>query len=249
VNHPIVVITASEGSFPELPMLLSEIPVAVESRPLIRFEAPADWGELDAALARLDRFESVALTSPRAARAVADRMRLRRKEAKHRPFALVWATGKATADALGDVLGPVQLPPPSAGSPAAALARAMLEGGCHGPVLFPCGEDRREELPEILRAALCPVEEVICYRSVPASRAEAATAAGRAGILVVASPSVMKLLAESCPPARRPQLVAIGPTTATAAHSLGWPPDAVAGEPSSRGVASAVASLLVKARQ
>ncbi len=62
---------------------------------------------------------------------------------------------------------------------AAALAAAMLEAGVAGPVLFPCGEIRRDELPTRLRHEGIEVDEVVCYRSVLADEA-AARAAARA---------------------------------------------------------------------
>jgi uroporphyrinogen-III synthase len=230
----------------DLPGLLGDLPVMVEEHPLLQFEPPSDWSRLDAALEHLPRFDCVALTSPRAAQAVAQRMRLRKPAAPaNRPA--IWAVGLATARALAGTLAPVRMPEQGlAGGSAAGLARAMLEFGCKGTVLFPCGDRRREELPSLLRAGGCEVHEVVCYRSVLASRAEASAAAARAAILVVASPSVMTLLAGSCSPPDRPQLVAIGPTTSAAASESGWPPAAVADQPTSEQVASAITGLLAR---
>jgi uroporphyrinogen-III synthase len=241
----VVVVTASAGTLSELPAMLGSLPIVVEEHPLLRFEPPSDWSGLDAALDDLPRFDSVALTSPRAAQAVAQRMRLRKPARAGGPA--VWAVGLATARALAGTLAPVRMPEQAlASGSGAALARAMLEFGCKGTVLFPCGDRRREELPSLLRAGRCEVHEVVCYRSVLASRAEASDAAARASILVVASPSVMTLLAESCPPPDRPQLVCIGPTTSALASESGWPPAAVADQPTSRQVASAITGLLAK---
>lgn len=242
----LVVVTASAGALSDLAAMLADLPIVVEEHPLIRFEPPPDWSRLDAALDHLSRFESVALTSPRAAQAVAGRMRLR-KPAMQASGPAVWAIGLATARALGGALAPVRMPEQAlAGGSAATLARAMLDSGCKGPVLFPCGERRREELPQLLRAGGCEVHEVVCYRSVLASRAEASAAVARASILVVASPSVMTLLADSCPARDRPQLVAIGPTTAASAAESGWAPAAVADQPTSQHVASAITGLLAR---
>ena len=244
---PVVVVTASAGTLSELPAMLGDFPIVVEEHPLLRFEPPADWSRLDAALDDLPRFDSVALTSPRAAQAVAERMRLRKPVGAKASQPSIWAVGLATARALAGTLAPVRMPEQAlAGGSAAALARAMLEFGCKGPVLFPCGDRRREDLPSLLRAGGCEVYEVVCYRSVLASRAEASAAAARASILVVASPSVMTLLAGSCPLGDRPQLVAIGPTTSASANESGWPPAAVADQPTSQQVASAITGLLAR---
>jgi uroporphyrinogen-III synthase len=246
----VVVVTASAGTFSDLPAMLADLPIVVEEHPLLRFEPPQDWTRLDAALDDLSRFDAVALTSPRAAQAVAQRMRLRKPALARAGGPAVWAVGLATARALAGTLAPVRMPEQAlAGGSGAALARAMLEFGCKGTVLFPCGDRRREELPSLLRAGGCEVHEVVCYRSVLAGKAEASAAAARASILVVASPSVMTLLAGSCPPPDRPQLVAIGPTTSASASESGWPPAAVADQPISQQVASAITGLLARQRR
>lgn len=244
MSREVVVVTASPGTFSGLAKHLNHPGIAVEEQPLIGFESPESWAQLDSALSDLDRFDDVALTSPRAAHAFAERLRaLRISGARIRP--VLWAVGRRTADALGDLADRARLPDTTPeGSPAAALARSMLAAGCGGRVLFPCGELHRDELPLLLRGGGCELEEVVCYRTVLSSRAEAAAVAARASLLVVGSPSVMRLLVTSCPPERRPRLIAIGTTTAESARASGWTPDAVAAEPSTSGVAAAINSLL-----
>ena len=114
---------------------------------------------------------------------------------------------------------------------AAAVAAAMLREGMAGPVLFPCGEIRRDELPTRLRQEGIEVDEVVCYRSIVAGEEAAREAVRRAGILIVASPSVAELLARASAPTPRPSLLAVGPTTAAAARAAGWSPAAVAEHP------------------
>jgi uroporphyrinogen III methyltransferase / synthase len=242
-----IVLTASAGTFSGLAAALSKVPVTVEEHPLIRFEPPVDWSPLDAALTKPNRFESIAFTSPRAAQAVVERLRVGGLRWVGDLHPSVWAVGPATADALQSMLGPVRVPGSRAepnASPAAALGQAMLEAGAMGPVLFPCGEQRRDDLPTILRAKGVPVHEVVCYRSVLASRSEAGAAAASGSVVVVASPSVLRLLVEACAPSKRPRLVAVGPTTALSARAAGWTPAAVANEPTIHGVASAITRLL-----
>jgi len=236
-----VVVTASAGTFPGLVEALRALPAAVEELPLMSFAPPLDWTPVDQALAELERFEAIAITSPRAARAFAERLGGPRE---HPP---VWAAGEGTALALGSGLGPVRTPSDDAAGTlgaAAALSRDMLEAGVRGPVLFPCGEIRRDELPARLRAEGIEVAEVVCYRSVLADEAAARNAAERARVLVVASPSVADLLARACPPGIRPALLAVGPTTAAAARASGWPPAAVARRPAVDALVAGVRSLL-----
>lgn len=240
-----VVVTASTGTFPGLVEALRAIPVAVEEHPLMRFAPPLDWGPVDAAVSDLDEFEAVAFTSPRAARAFADRVAALDAPAARR--ALVWAAGAGTMQALGEALGPVRRPDDGAvgeKGAAVALAEAMVAAGVRGPVLFPCGDLRRDELPARLRADGIEVREVVCYRSVLAVEADARRAAKRARVLVVASPSVADLLARACPPGVRPALLAVGPTTAAAARAAGWPPAAVAAHPTADALSAAVRALV-----
>lgn len=245
-----VVVTASAGAFPGLVEALRALPVLVEEHPLINFASPADWVPLDSALDRLDSYGAVAFTSPRAAAAVVDRMARRpAREPRGQNSPAVWAGGPATGAALGDALGPVRTPSgadAAALGAAEALARAMLDAGVGGPVLFPCGDRRRDELPERLRSHGIRVEEVVCYRSVLASESAAHAAAARGTVLVVASPTVADLLVRACPADARPDLLAVGPTTAASARASGWLPAAVASKPSVEALAAAVRDVLAR---
>ena len=243
-----VVITASAGTFPGLVEALRTLPVVVEERPLIRFRAPPNWDRLDQELDRLGSYDAVAFTSPRAARMVADRIEQSKKESWTRNrLPVVWAAGAATAAALREMMGSVRVPsevPGGTDGAAAALARAMLDVPVTGPILFPCGSSRRDELPAGLRRKGIVVNEVVCYESVLAGEREALAVAERATVVVVASPSVADLLTRVCPPASRPQLIAAGPTTAASARGMGWTPDAVATEPTAEAVVEAIRVVL-----
>jgi uroporphyrinogen-III synthase len=246
----VVVLTASLGAFPGLAGALRKTAVVLEERPLMTFAPPADWAPLDTALGRLEQYGSVALTSPRAGHAIAERIKLREVAWPPGPDAPeLWASGPATAAALGGLLGPVRLPAgPRTGrlGAAKALGRAMLQEQAAGPVLFPCGEAHRDELPLELQSGGLAVDEVVCYRSVLATLMDARVAAERGSVLVVASPRVADLVARACPRTARPALLAVGPTTAASARAAGWSPAAVAAEPTARAVASAIQSLLAK---
>jgi|1186.fasta_scaffold67566_2 uroporphyrinogen-III synthase len=242
---PTVVVTASAGTLPGLVDALRRISLPSEKHPLLTFVPPLDWRPLDQALDAVARYDAIALTSPRAARALGERWQIR---GDGQPaFPPVWAGGPGTVTALAGLLPEVHSPSAKDvgqwGS-GAALAAAMLEAGVRGPVLFPCGEVRREELTVRLRHGGIEVDEIVCYCSVLAGEPAARAAAERAGILVVASPSVADLLARACPPGVRPALVAVGPTTAAAARAGGWSPDAVASGPTVDAVVTAVQSLV-----
>jgi uroporphyrinogen-III synthase len=242
-----VVVTSSAGTFPGLLEALEAIPVPVEECPLMEFAPPLDWRPVDHALDRLTEFDAVAVTSPRAARAFAERVTERGKKEGFLKRPRLWAGGQATADALGAELGQVRVPASRRSSrmgAAGALAATMIEDGVKGPVLFPCGDLRRDELPARLKDEGIEVEDVVCYRSVLASLGAARAAAERAQVLLVASPSVADLLARACPPGVRPLLLAVGPTTAAACRASGWPPSAVSARPDAKGLAASVKALL-----
>jgi uroporphyrinogen-III synthase len=211
------------------------------------FEPPHDWAPLDTAIHRLDAYGSIAFTSPRAAKPFAERLKALGMTWPAERVPAVWASGPQTAAMLGGMLGQVRLPidrPRAKLGAATALARAMLEEAVAGPVLFPSGEEHRDELPAELRQKGIVVDEVVCYRAVLAAEAQARVAASRGAVVVVASPRVAGLLARACPRDLRPDLVAVGPTTADSARAAGWPPAAIAPEPSARALASVVQSLL-----
>jgi len=90
------------------------------------------------------------------------------------------------------------------------------------------------------------VDEVVCYRSLLAGPPEARAAVAGATMVVAASPSVVRLLLDSCPVSGRPALVAIGPTTAAAARQGGWEPAAIPSAPLTDALAAAIAGLLTR---
>jgi uroporphyrinogen-III synthase len=238
-----VVLTAAAGSFPGLADRLRELPVTVEEIPLLTFAPPLDWAALDRAVRDLPRYAAVAFTSPRAAAAFVQRA----DAAARGGLPPVWAGGRGTAAALAPLEVEVRTAPEEAVGrmgAAVALAVAMLDAGLAGPVLFPCGELRREELPARLRQEGVEVEEVVCYRSVVAGDDVARRAVKRAAVLVVASPSVAELLARVSAPSPRPPLLAIGPTTAAAARAAGWAPSAVAARPDAESLLDEVRAML-----
>jgi uroporphyrinogen-III synthase len=255
-----VVLTLTSGALAGLAGVLAGRRIAVEECPLLRMQPPDDWRPLDEALAALGRYPTMALTSPRAAAAVAERWRRHgyplppgagdrgNPNAGKRPA--IWAAGPASAAPLGDLLGPVRTPDLHQAAPAErgvgageSLARAMLAARAESPVLYPCGESHREGLTLILTSAGLRVDEVVSYRSVLADPDLARHAVERADLLIVGSPRVAELLG-TVAGGRRPRLLALGPTSAAASRRLGWPPDGVADRPNVEEVVAQVVRLL-----
>jgi uroporphyrinogen-III synthase len=243
----LVVLTTSPGTLAGLAVTLRAEGITVREAPLLSFGPPADWAPVDQAIFRLPDFRAVAVTSPRAAQAFAGRLALHRVSPPRGQEA--WATGEATAEPLRDLFEPVHTPSSLVTVDAGAgsmLATAMVAARVGSPVLYACGDTRRDDMPAVLRAAGVAVEEVICYRSVLAEPDEARRAISGADVLLVASPKVVTLAARVCPADERPALVVIGPTTATAARGAGWAPAGVARRPTVEAAADRIRALARK---
>jgi uroporphyrinogen III methyltransferase/synthase len=243
-RSPLVVLTTAPGSLAGLAEALRGDGITVREAPLLAFAPPTDWAPVDRAIFRLAEFRAVVVTSPRAAQAFASRLALHRVSPPRGQEA--WTAGAATAEALRDLFEPVRTPSSLVTIDAGAgsiLATAMVAARVASPVLYACGDTRRDEMPSVLRAAGVTVEEVICYRSVLAEPDEARHAVSGADVLLIASPKVMTLVARVCPKDERPALVVIGPTTAGAARAAGWAPAAVARRPTLEAVGDRIRIL------
>jgi uroporphyrinogen-III synthase len=244
-HSPTVVLTTAPGTLAGLADTLRAEGATVRETPLLSFGPPADWGPVDRAIFRLPEFGATAFTSPRAAEAFTTRLALHRVNPP--PGQEAWATGAATAAALSSLFDPVRTPSSlvtiDAGA-GALLATAMIAGHVKPPVLYVCGDTRRDDVPTVLRAAGVRVEEIVCYRSVVAEPDVMRRAAIGADVLLAASPKVVTMLAKVCPKDERPALVVIGPTTAAAARAAGWAPAGAARRPTVEAVIERIRGLV-----
>jgi uroporphyrinogen-III synthase len=240
---PLVALTLSDGALEGFEERLAAGGHEVRRVPLVSFETAATFEALDTALVQSRHYAAVAVTSPRAAVVLAQRIGAGGHAPLHTP---VWAVGERTAAPLRPVCDDVRLVVVPAGARGAAesLAAEMLAARVHGAVLFPCGELRRDALPTLLAGAGCRVDEVLCYRTVLPEPEAARAALGRRQLIVVGSPSVAELLARAVPAGERPLLVAVGPTTGAAAETAGWIPDATSERPAVDAIAGACLTLL-----
>ena len=201
---------------------------AVEERPAHDVRAAARlggrWTPRSATSADID---AVAFTSPRSARAfagadggarrpspVGDRRRLGGGRGHGAGAGRRARPGPAAGRARGR----------RAGRGARRSRRRCSRPDVGGPVLFPCGDIRRDELPARLARRGHRGRRGRLLSVGARGRDGGPAAAERAQIVVVASPSVADLLARACPAGVRPALLAVGPTTAAAARASGWPP-------------------------
>lgn len=238
-----VVLTGAIGSLAGLPELLQSLGLSVDATPLVTIAPAEDLGPLDDALRHITRYAAIVVTSPRTAEVLVERATALAIDLRGAPT--VW-TGSGSARLLQRYFPRVEVPAYATAGPASlavTIANALLAANVGSPVLFPCGELHREELPVRLRASGRRVEQVICYRTVSAGLDAASAALERADIIVATSPTVAQLLARARKADTRAALVTIGPTTAEAAAAAGWTPDAIAERPTDAAVARAIQSL------
>jgi uroporphyrinogen-III synthase len=230
VSGPLVVLLrASEGSDPYA-LALARAGFETAFRPVLRYTF-INGEALVRRLEHPDLYESLVLTSPRAVAAIAARGGPRSWTGS-----TVYAVGPATAAAASDLGLSVRGQEAHDG---ASLADVILQDERQGPVLFLCGNRRRDVLPRALRKAGVDVEELVVYRTdiAPPERPP-----DDAKWAVFFSPSgVEAALASPDFPWNSLRTAAIGPATAEALHLSNHPPSAVASEPSPEGLVAALA--------
>lgn len=223
---------------------LKALGAATAVMPAIEIVPPEDYAPLDAALANLDRYDWVVLTSVNGVMATVERMDhlgiSRERLAKRR----LAAVGPATVMALvREVRAPDAVPTEYVGE---ALADAM--GEVRGAQCLLARADRaRKELPEILHSRGAIVEDVVAYRIVRSAGAE--------GLPETAPDAILLTSAESARATyetlerrghgdwfARASLVCIGRITAAAVVELGYKPAAVAKEYTISGLVEALVS-------
>lgn len=193
-------------------------------RPVIAYEPVPASPELDAVLGRLARYDWVVFTSATAVEYFAVH-----HHARAARLPRLAAVGPATARAARAALGAPALV--SVAQTGQGLAVELLAAGAAGHVLLPAADIASPRLAEELRDAGVAVDALTVYRTIAApGAAELADhiAAGAVDVVLLASPSAARALAEAIArtipdrPARVPPVACIGPTTAAEAARVGF---------------------------
>jgi uroporphyrinogen-III synthase len=220
-----IAVTRAEGRGGPLTDALRALGATVTEIPLTRIEALAA-GPLAAAVARLHEYDWVLLTSANAVQHLADAMHMARVGLGACKLAVV---GSATRDAAEQHGWQTTLVPErflAEGLVDAMAARGDIEGS---RMLYPAAEGARDVLPAGLRALGADVDVVPVYRSVPDAdgqvRLRALVSSGELDLVTVAAPSAVDALLAALPPeqTRRLPVACIGPVTARAARTAGFP--------------------------
>jgi uroporphyrinogen-III synthase len=219
--------------------------------PAIAIVAPADFAPLDAAIARLDAYDWLIVTSANGAHALLDRMAGLGKSVTALAHLAIGAIGPATASALA------QRGLHASFIPTAYVAEAILAeiGDMAGRrILLPRADIAREALAVGLREKGATVDEIAAYRTVPGPGARELADLLRAGspdaITFTSSSTVRYLLGglaeaglarpDACALLNSAAIVCIGPITAATARDEGLRVDAVAREYTTEGLVAAL---------
>jgi uroporphyrinogen-III synthase len=238
-----VVLAGAADVLPSLDAMLDAEGVTCCRVPVLRFAEPSSWQPVDEAIGSWSRFGAIAITSPRGANALLDRVA--RADVAMATAPGIW-TGEASAERLRAVFPRVHTPAPSGRDGptlGVALAETMLRAGVSSPVLFLCGDVHRNEMVIRLLAAGRRVEHVVAYRSLLVPIDDLQPALVNADVVVGTSPRVMQQLIQCFPEAPRPLLIAIGRTSANSASAAGWPADQIAEQSTAEAVLQALHAL------
>jgi len=241
-ESPDVVLLRSADEPDRYLAVLREEGMRAVCEPVLTFAFP-NQERLADHLEDVDQYAALVATSPRAGTA------LGRLFAAENDLAARWrgvpafAVGPKTAERLREA---GLVPRGADAGNAAALAEQIAAAVPPGPLLFLCGNRRRDTLPSRLREAGLAFDEVVVYETrarrdltLPLSREPPGST-----WLVFFSPSGLAAVkqAPSVDPGRLRsyRTAAIGPATRGALEEAGWPVEAVASEPSPDGLAEAL---------
>jgi uroporphyrinogen-III synthase len=237
-----VVVTRASAQAGELADQLRAAGAAVVELATVEVADPPDGGAaLAAAVARLDAYDWVVVTSPNGVGRLADALAA---------AGLAWpdggtrlaVVGQGTATAATRRGLPVALVPER--FVAEGLVEAFPTGA--GDVLLAQAEAARRVVADGLRGRGWRVEEVVAYRVVPAeAAAERLREAGRADAITFASGSAVRSYVDTAGRDAVPAVVVcIGPVTADAARQAGLEVTAVAADHSLTGLVRATVEAL-----
>lgn len=216
-----VLITRAAEDAGALAAPLRALGATVLEAPTIEVGPPADWGPVDGAIARLDQFDWLVLTSTNGVRAFAERL------GKPLPETLrIAAVGPKTAEACR-ALGwePALVPERTHGE---GLAEALAGSAAGSRFLLARGDMASADLPDGLKRAGGMVEEVVVYANRPCAATQAAVEAiaqGRVDWALFASGSAFRNLLAALPAPealRRVKLASIGPKTSAVIRDEGF---------------------------
>ena len=244
-----VLVTRARHQAGELVRALEARGMQAFTFPTIEIGPPASWSACDAALARLERYDTIIFTSANAAVrffARARELKIPSAVLEGKEFAAVGDKTRLTLEAERVT---VRLVPEI--FTAAELAQSLGAGGAAGKrILHPKGDLADEKLEAALRENGATVDAVVVYTTgAPGpERIDEIRRCIESGVDVVtfASPSAFRNLAARLAPgeaqAWKAKIAVIGPVTAKAVREAGLTVDIVARSSTSESLAEAIAA-------
>ncbi len=225
-----IVITRSAAQSEALARELSArgaIPVVL---PLVSFADPEDFAPLDAAIAGIQRFDWMILTSAQAVRAVVKRSEhLKRSLIRSESKLRIASVGPVTAESARKAGLPVEYVAETHSG--AALAEELGKRLCGAKVFLPRSDRANPDLPHALKRHGAQVTEVIAYRTLRPTDADQRNlrqiAEGAADAVLFFSPSAVQHFAELFGGGQlralqdKLAITAVGPVTANALREAG----------------------------
>lgn len=228
---------------------LASLGAEVLELPAVRVEPPPDWNVVDGAIERLSNYEWLVFTSTNGVTFFMNRLSVRGRDARAFGHVRIAAIGTATARELERYHLRADLVPDEANSE--SLVEAFRGQGTDTRLLLLRADHGREALPEGLRAAGIPFDEIAVYRTVDETKWDPdivdRIARGEVDSVTLTSPRIVRSLASHLPDAakaqlgKRTKLVSISALTSAAAEECGF---AVAAEASTANTDALIDAIL-----
>jgi uroporphyrinogen III methyltransferase/synthase len=230
---------------------LTALGAEVLELPAIRIEPVADWSAVDRAVGELGRYDWVVFTSANGVDAFRRRVADLGQDARILGGMRVAAIGSATAAELERQFQVrADLVPDQANSE--SLVERICKTGLTGRLLLLRADQARHALPNGLRAAGIPFDDIAVYRTVDETAWDPAVLCqieqAEVDWIVMTSPRIAHLLAAALPAqanssiAHHIKVATISPITSEAVRQHGWPVTVEAAEASLEGLALAIAA-------
>jgi uroporphyrinogen-III synthase len=199
LHHVTVLVTRSASQSPQFHRLLEGVGATVLDMPALEIGPPSSWGALDGAIARLEQFDWLILTSANGVEAFFERLQGQGMGWEDCPGLKIAVVGKKTAAVLQKCgRSPDFIPPDYV---ADSLVAHFPDDLAQKRILFPRVETGgREVLAQEFRAQGAEVTEVPAYESRCPARLDPAVAAaleaGQVGVVTFASSKTVSHFAQ-----------------------------------------------------
>jgi uroporphyrinogen III methyltransferase/synthase len=246
-----VLITRPRAQAGDLALRLEALGAIPLVLPVVEIGPPADWGQVDAAIRQLDRYQWLVFTSVNGVEAFLNRLRQCGKDLRALGGIRLAAIGPRTAEALrGYHLEPDMVPPEYRSESLATALKAHVGGK---RVLLARADRGRDLLRDELQK-LAQVDQVAVYSQVDALEPDAAVLdslrKGEVDYVLLTSSNIARALARLLDePVRQwittghTKVLSISPVTSAVIRELGWPVAAEAREYTMAGVLQALVGL------